>query len=67
MWVGSHYFLLANAIYAWQIYGAAAIKSGRATALKAIMTVEATGLAWPLTSVSVNNDVLAGVGAPPLY
>ena len=43
-----HYSLLPNAMYAWQIYTvhAAAIKSGRVTAWKVIMTVdhEAAGL-----------------------
>ena len=46
MQAGGHYSLiiLANVIYTWQIYGTTAIKSRRAIAWKAIMTVEAAGL-----------------------
>ena len=43
MQVGSHYSLLANAVYTRQIYHATAIESGRVIAWKAIMTVEAAG------------------------
>ena len=43
MWVHGQ-SLLANSIYARQINGATAIKSGCVTAWKAIMTVEAAGL-----------------------
>ena len=39
-----HYSLLAKSIYAREIYGATAIKSGHVIAWKAIMTVEAAGL-----------------------
>ena len=60
---GRHYSSLAKTMYAQQIYGATAIKSGRVIAWKAIMTVETAGLrgagtdakqfAWPYTGSSL--------------
>ena len=54
-------------MYAQQIYGATAIKSGRVIAWKAIMTVETAGLrgagtdakqfAWPYTGSSLLSDL----------
>ena len=43
MQAGSHYSLLANAMYIQQMYGTMAVKSGCVIAWKAIMTVEAAG------------------------